>query len=181
MKKEAVRDDKKNTVNETERMVTQTPTPPPPTRVFAIHAHWFGRRGQTRNMRCSGGGPKGFTAPFCKIDFDVGGKVLACMSGGWIRRAGMRVNPRDCSARRSFLPCTFDSQGNKVAPAEYGIENEAMTMRTTWLFLRIWKTADETHLHGNEVWKRTKNSGQVEGWNQIRDKVARCYEARQEK
>ena len=46
-------------------------------------------------------------------------------------------------------------------------------MRATWLALKILGAArTKLTLIGNETMKDAKNSGQLEGWNQILEKVA---------
>ncbi len=120
MKKEEARDGRKRWIVKIERMVV--------TRVFdAPHPSWFGRRGQTRRgtLGVRWWGPKGFTAPVCQMDVRVGGKSLLCMTPDGAR-AGMRLNTtRLFCTRRSFPPFS-DSKGNKIDPAQLGIEPEAI-------------------------------------------------------
>src|ERR1700758_1480557 len=61
----------KNTVNEKERMVV--------TRVFDAPRALVWKAWTDPQYVMQWWGPKGFTAPFCKIDFRVGGKFLWCM------------------------------------------------------------------------------------------------------
>src|SRR5437762_2014697 len=83
----------KNTVNEKERMVI--------TRVFDAPRALVWKAWTDPQYVMQWWGPKGFTAPFCKIDFRVGGKFLCCMKSPdgqeW------RGIPRDCSAREDRL------------------------------------------------------------------------------
>ena len=70
----------KNTVNEKERMVV--------TRVFDAPRALVWKAWTDPQYVMQWWGPKGFTAPFCKIDFRVGGKFLCCMKSpdgqeGW--------------------------------------------------------------------------------------------------
>src|SRR5260370_2306942 len=70
----------KNTVNEKERMVI--------TRVFDAPRALVWKAWTDPQYVMQWWGPKGFTAPFCKIDFRVGGKFLCCMKSpdgheGW--------------------------------------------------------------------------------------------------
>ncbi len=95
----------KNTVNETERMVV--------TRVFDAPRALVWEAWTNPKYVMQWWGPKGFTAPFCEMDFRVGGKFLCCM---------------------------------RAPDGQEGWNNETM--------------------------ENAKNSGQVEGWNQILDKVA---------
>ena len=61
----------KNTVNETERMVV--------TRVFDAPRALVWKAWTDPKYVMQWWGPKGFTAPFCEMDFRVGGKFLCCM------------------------------------------------------------------------------------------------------
>jgi hypothetical protein len=61
----------KNTVNETERMVV--------TRVFDAPRELVWKAWTDPKYAMQWWGPKGFTAPFCEMDFRVGGKFLYCM------------------------------------------------------------------------------------------------------
>ena len=66
-----------------------------------------------------------------------------------------------------------DSKGNKVEPAHYGIEHEAIDGAydvITFEDLRNGRT--KLTFVGNETMENAKESGQLEGWNQILDKFA---------
>ncbi len=66
-----------------------------------------------------------------------------------------------------------DARGNKVDPAELGIEHEAMEdARDVVLFEDYGNGQTKLTMIGNEPIEDAKNSGQVEGWNEILDKVA---------
>src|ERR1700683_1522447 len=70
----------KNTVNEAERMVI--------TRVFDAPRTLVWEAWTNPKYVMQWWGPKGFTAPFCEMDFRVGGKFLCCMrtpdgQGSW--------------------------------------------------------------------------------------------------
>ena len=65
-----------------------------------------------------------------------------------------------------------DSKGNKVEPAQLGIEHEAIDgAHDVTIFEDLGNGRQLTHI-GNEPMESAKNSGQLEGWNQILDKVA---------
>ena len=66
-----------------------------------------------------------------------------------------------------------DAKGNKVDPAHYGIEHEAIEdARDVVTFEDFGDGQTKLTLIGNETMESAKNSGEVEGWNQILDKVA---------
>ena len=84
-----------NTVNETERMTI--------TRVFDAPRELVWKAWTDPKYIMQWWGPKGFTAPVCKMDFRIGGKLLCCMRAPDGRRAGMRLNTtRLFRTRRSF-------------------------------------------------------------------------------
>jgi uncharacterized protein YndB with AHSA1/START domain len=65
-----------------------------------------------------------------------------------------------------------DAEGNKVEPTHYGIEHEAIEGACdTTLFEDLGNGQTKLTFIGNEPMEATQ-SGQVEGWNQILDKVA---------
>jgi hypothetical protein len=66
-----------------------------------------------------------------------------------------------------------DAKGNKVEAAHYGIEHEAIDdAHDVVTFEDFGDGQTKLTLIGNESMESAKNSGQVEGWNQILDKIA---------
>jgi hypothetical protein len=66
-----------------------------------------------------------------------------------------------------------DPQGNKVEPAHYGIEHEAIDgLQDVTTFEDLGNGQTRLTFIGNETMETAKNSGQLEGWNQIFDKFA---------
>jgi hypothetical protein len=66
-----------------------------------------------------------------------------------------------------------DSEGNKIDPAELGIDQETIEgAYDVTLFEDLGNGQTKlTHI-GNEPMESAKNSGQLEGWIEILDKVA---------
>ena len=65
-----------------------------------------------------------------------------------------------------------DPDGNKVEPAQYGIEHEAMDdAHDVITFEDFGNGQTKLTFIGNETMEHAKKSGQLEGWNQILDKV----------
>jgi uncharacterized protein YndB with AHSA1/START domain len=120
-------------------------------------------------------GPKGFTAPVCKMDVRVGGKSLCCMRTPdgqefWNAVEYFEIVPHEKIVSSMYFA---DAQGNKVEPETLGIEHESIEGAfdvTTFEDLGDGRTR-LTHT-GNEPMESAKNSGQLEGWNQILDKIA---------
>jgi uncharacterized protein YndB with AHSA1/START domain len=144
----------KNTVNEIERMVV--------TRVFDAPRELVWKAWTDPQYLMQWWGPKGFTAPFCEMDFRVGGKFRCCMRAPdgqefWNGGEYHEIIPHEKIVYSMYFA---DAKGNKVEAAHYGIEHEAIDGRT------------KLTLIGNETMESAKDSGQLEGWNQILDKVA---------
>jgi len=124
-------------------------------------------------------GPKGFTAPVCKMDFRVGGKSLYCMRSPdgqefWSAVEYVEIVPYEKIVSLMYFA---DAQGNKVDPAQMGIEHEAIEgAYDVTLFEDLGDGKTKLTFIGNEPMESAKNSGQLEGWNQILDKVAAVVE-----
>jgi uncharacterized protein YndB with AHSA1/START domain len=157
----------KNTVNEKERMVI--------TRVFDAPRALVWEAWTNPKYVMQWWGPKGFTAPVCKIDFRVGGKFLCCMRSpdgqeGWNGGEYHEIVPHEKIVYSLYFA---DAQGNKVDPAQYGIEHEAIEdARDVVIFEDFGNGQTKLTMIGNETMEDAKNSGQLEGWNETFEKVA---------
>ena len=156
-----------NTANETERMVI--------TRIFDAPRELVWKAWTDPQYVMQWWGPKGFTAPVCKIDFRVGGKFLCCMRSpdgqeGWNAGEYHEIVPYERIVSSMYFS---DSEGNKIDPAQLGIEHEAIEdARDVTLFEDLGDGRTKLTFIGNEPMESAKNSGQLEGWNQILDKLA---------
>jgi hypothetical protein len=66
-----------------------------------------------------------------------------------------------------------DPEGNKLDPAELGIEHEAIEgAYDVAIFEDLGNGQTRLTFIGNEPMESARNSGQLEGWNQILDKMA---------
>jgi uncharacterized protein YndB with AHSA1/START domain len=120
-------------------------------------------------------GPKGFTAPYCKMDFRVGGKSLCCMKAPDGQEFWNAVEYREIVLHEKIVSSMYfaDAEGNKVEPAEYGIEHEAIEGAfDVTLFEDLGDGRTRLTYIGNEPMESAKESGQVEGWMEILEKVA---------
>ena len=120
-------------------------------------------------------GPKGFTSPFCKIDFRVGGKFLFCVKAADGQEFWNAGEYHEIVLHEKIVSSMYfsDSKGNKVEPEQYGIEHEAIDdAHDVVIFEDFGNGQTKLTLIGNEPMENAKNSGQLEGWNQILDKVA---------
>jgi uncharacterized protein YndB with AHSA1/START domain len=156
-----------NAVNATERMVV--------TRVFDAPRALVWKAWTDPKYVMQWWGPKGFTAPFCQIDFRVGGKFLCCMRAPdgqefWNAGEYHEIVPYEKIVSSMYFS---DSKGNKVEAADYGIEHEAIEdARDVVTFEDFGNGQTKLTFIGNEPMESAKNSGQLEGWNQILDKIA---------
>ena len=157
----------KNMGSEVERMVV--------TRVFDAPRELVWKAWTDPTYAMQWWGPKGFTTPVCKMDFRVGGRFLLCMRSPdgrefWNGGEYHEIVPYEKIVSSMYFS---DPEGNKVEPAQYGIEHEAIDdVHDVILFEDIENGQTKLTLIGNETMENAINSGQVEGWNQILDKLA---------
>ena len=157
----------KNTVNETERMVV--------TRVFDAPRELVWKAWTDPKYVMQWWGPKGCTAPFCEMDFRVGGKFLICMrtpdgQEGWNGGEYHEIVLHEKIVSSMYFS---DSKGNKIDPAQLGIEHEAIEdAHDVTIFEDLGNGRTKLTFIGNEPMKSAIESGQLEGWNEILDKVA---------
>jgi uncharacterized protein YndB with AHSA1/START domain len=157
----------KNTVNETERMVV--------TRVFDAPRELVWKAWTDPKYAMQWWGPKGFTAPFCEMDFRVGGKFLCCMRAPDGQEFWNGGEYHEIVLHEKIVSSMYfsDPKGNKVEPAQYGIEHEAIDdAHDVITFEDFGNGQTKLTFIGNETMKNAKNSGQVEGMNQSLDKFA---------
>ena len=156
-----------STVNDTERMVI--------TRVFDAPRELVWKAWTDPQYAMQWWGPKGFTVPVYNSDFRVGGKFHICMKtpdGQEFWNAGEyhEIVPIEKIVSSMYFA---DSKGNKIEPEELGIEHESIEgAYDTTLFEDLGNSQTKLTFIGNEPMESAKNSGQLEGWNQILDKFA---------
>ena len=157
----------KNTVNEIERMVV--------TRIFDAPRELVWKAWTDPKYVMQWWGPKGFTSPVCKMDFRVGGKYLICTTtpdgqAFWHGGEYHEIVPLEKIVSSMYFS---DSEGNKVEPAQLGIEHEAIEgAHDVILFEDLGNGQTKLTFIGNEPMESARNSGQLEGMNQVLDKVA---------
>ena len=157
----------KDALNEKERMVI--------TRVFDAPRELVWKAWTDPKYVMQWWGPKGFTAPVCKIDFRVGGKFLFCMrtpdgQEGWTGGEYHEIVPYQKIVSSMYFS---DSEGNRIEPEQVGTEHEAIEgARDVVLFEDLGNGRTKLTLIGNETLQNAIQSGQLEGWNQQLDKVA---------
>ncbi|MFC6644936.1 SRPBCC domain-containing protein [Granulicella cerasi] len=120
-------------------------------------------------------GPDGFTCPVCKMDFRVGGKAQFCMKSPdgqefWNGIDYIEIVPYEKIVSSMYFA---DAQGNKIDASALGIEHEAIEdAYDVTLFEDLGEGRTKLTFIGNEPMESAKESGQLEGWNQILDKIA---------
>ena len=157
----------KNAVNEIERMVV--------TRIFDAPRELVWKAWTHPKYVMQWWGPKVFTSPVCKMDFRVGGKYLICTKTPdgqefWHGGEYHEIVPLEKIVSSMYFS---DAKGNKVEPAQLGIEHEAIEgAHDVILFEDLGNGQTKLTFIGNEPMESAKNSGQLEGMNQVLDKVA---------
>ena len=157
----------KSAVNEVERMMV--------TRVFDAPRELVWKAWTEPEYVMQWWGPKGFTAPFCTIDFRVGGKSLCCMrapdgSEFWNAIEYHEIVPYEKIVSSMYFS---NANGDRVEPEAYGIDHEAIDGAYDVTLFEDFGDGQTKLTHiGNEPMESAKNSGQLEGWNQILDKIA---------
>ncbi len=156
-----------STVDKSERMVV--------TRIFDAPRELVWKAYTDPDYVMQWWGPKGFTSPFCRMDFRVGGKYLLCMRSPdgqefWNGGEYHEIVPNEKIVSSMYFA---DSKGNKVEAAHYGIEHEAIDDAYDVItFEDLGDGRTKLTFVGNETMENAKESGQMEGWNQILDKFA---------
>ena len=161
----------KSMANETERMVI--------TRVFDAPRELVWKAWTDPKYVKQWWGPKGWTSPVCEIDFRVGGKYLCCMRGpdgyeGWNAGEYREIVPYEKIVSTMYFA---DSKGNRINPADLGIEHEAIEdVPDVILFEDLGSGQTKLTFIGNEPMQNAIESGQLEGWKETLDKIAAVVE-----
>ncbi|MEZ2348755.1 SRPBCC domain-containing protein [Terriglobus sp. RCC_193] len=153
--------------NETERMTI--------TRVFDAPRELVWKAWTDPKYVMQWWGPKGFTAPVCKMDFRVGGKYLCCMRMPDGQECWNAGEYHEIVLYEKIVSSMYfsDSEGNKIDPEQLGIEHEVVEgAYDTTLFEDLGDGKTKLTFIGNEPMKDAAESGQLEGWKEILDKVA---------
>ena len=120
-------------------------------------------------------GPKDFAAPVCKMDFRVGGKSLLGMKTPDGQEFWNAIEYHEIVLHEKIVSLMYfsDSEGKMIDPATLGIEHEAVEgAYDVTLFEDLGNGRTKLTFIGNEPMESAKNSGQMDGWIEILDKVA---------
>ena len=156
-----------NTVNEVERMVV--------TRIFDAPRELVWKAWTDPKYVMQWWGPKGFTSPVCHMDVRVGGKSLLCMKTPDGYEGWNAIEYHEIVLHEKIVSSMYfsDSKGNKIDPAELGIEHEARDgAYDVTIFEDLGNGRTKLTFIGNEPMESAKESGQMEGWVEMFDKIA---------
>ena len=158
---------KENAASEVERMVV--------TRVFDAPRELVWKAWTEPKYVMQWWGPKDFTAPVCRMDFRVGGKSLFCMKTPDGQEFWNAIEYHEIVPHEKIVSSMYfsDAEGNKIEAEEVGIEHEAIDGAfDVTLFEDLGDGRTKLTLIGNEPMESARESGQLEGWNQILEKLA---------
>ena len=161
----------KSTVSEIERMVI--------TRVFDAPRALVWKAWTDPKYIIQWWGPKGFTASVCEMDFRVGGKLLCCTKTPDGQEFWNAVEYQEIVLHEKIVSSMYfsDAKGNKVEPAHYGIEHEAIEgAYDVTLFEDLGNGQTKLTFIGNETMQNALESGQLEGMKEVLDKFAGVVE-----
>jgi uncharacterized protein YndB with AHSA1/START domain len=148
-----------STVNEVERMVV--------TRVFDAPRELVWKAWTDPKYIMQWWGPKGFTSPVCKGEVRVGGKLLCCMRTPDGQEFWNAVEYHEIVPHEKIVSLMYfaDPEGNRIDPAEMGIEHESI--ENPW---RAQRTAGNSRA-GTRYSRRLPRL--LRGWRR-RDKKLKC-------
>lgn len=158
---------KENAASEVERMVV--------TRVFDAPRELVWKAWTEPKYVMQWWGPKDFTAPVCRMDFRVGGKSLFCMKTPDGQEFWNAIEYHEIVPHEKIVSSMYfsDAEGNKIEAEEVGIEHEAIDGAfDVTLFEDLGDGRTKLTQIGNEPMESARESGQLEGWNQILEKLA---------
>ena len=119
-------------------------------------------------------GPKDFTAPFCKMDFQVGGKYLNCMRSPdgqdyWSTGVYREIIPFE---RIVYTDSFSDEEGNVVPATHYGLSADfPLEMLVTVIFEEFEGKTKLTLRHVG-IPSGADSRGAQQGWSESFEKLA---------
>lgn len=126
-------------------------------------------------------GPRGFTTPFCEIDFRVGGKYLKGMKatqvmeapdiskGFWTTGVYKEIVPLE---KIVYTDSPADEKGNIVSPTQYGMNKDYPIETLVTVTFEEHKGKTKMTLHHSGLPAGADSEGAKQGWNQAFDKMA---------
>jgi len=119
-------------------------------------------------------GPKGYTAPFCKIDFRVGGKFLFCMRSPegtdyWATGTYREIVPQ---AKFVVTDSFADAKGNVVPATHYGMGGDFPLEMLITVTLEDQDAKTKLTLRHAGLPDEANQTGAEQGWSESFDKLA---------
>jgi uncharacterized protein YndB with AHSA1/START domain len=156
-----------NATNEMQRMVV--------TRVFDAPRELLWKAWTDPKYVMQWWGPKGCTGSFCRIDFRVGGKFLCCVRWPDGQEFCNGGEYHEIVLHEKIVSSMYfsDPEGNKLDPAQYGIEHEAIDDAYDVItFEDPGNGQTKLTFIGNETMESATKSGQLEGMYEVLHKFA---------
>ena len=120
-------------------------------------------------------GPKDFTAPFCSIDFRVGGSFHFCMRSPQGNDYWNKGTYFEIIAPQKIVSVMYfsDRDGNRLEPTAYGLGADfPAEMRDVITFEQHGRGSTKLVLHRGHSLAIAKRFGELDGWNQSLDRFA---------
>jgi uncharacterized protein YndB with AHSA1/START domain len=120
-------------------------------------------------------GPKNFTAPFCNIDFRVGGSFHFCMRSPQGNEYWNKGTYLEIVAPEKIVTVMYfsDRDGNRLEPTAYGLGADFPSeMRDVITFEPHGRGSTKLVLHRGHSLEIAKRFGELDGWNQSLDRFA---------
>jgi len=154
-----------NMVSEVERMVV--------TKVFDAPPELVWKAWTDPQYVMQWWGPKGFSCPACQMDVRVGGKSLLCMKTPDGYEGWNAIEYHEIVLHEKIVSSMYfsDSAGNKIDPAELGMEEAIDGAYDVTLFEDLGNGQTKLTYIGNEPMASAKESGQLYGWVETLDKI----------
>ncbi len=154
-----------NMVSEVERMVV--------TKVFDAPPELVWKAWTDPQYVMQWWGPKGFSCPACQMDVRVGGKSLLCMKTPDGYEGWNAIEYHEIVLHEKIVSSMYfsDSAGNKIDPAELGMEEAIDGAYDVTLFEDLGNGQTKLTYIGNEPMASAKESGQFYGWVETLDKI----------
>lgn len=119
-------------------------------------------------------GPKGFTTPFCKVDFRPGGVFHYCMRSPEGRDIwGIGVYREIVEPERIVYTDAFsDAEGNRVPPSHYGMSSGHPPESLVTVTFAEQEGKTKLTLRHSLPESVEERKGAEQGWNEMLDRLA---------
>ena len=119
-------------------------------------------------------GPRGFTSPFCKIDFRVGGSFHYCMRSPEGKDYWNKGEFKTIVAPEKIVSTMYfsDAAGNAVEPRNYGMDGFPSVMLDVVTFEVLPGGKTQLTLQRNHSESLAERFGEDKGWRECLDKFA---------